>query len=62
VWVEAGVTTGWRAVAGPGDQVVGIDRFGESGPGQDVAVHLGLSVVAVARAAFTAAGRVPAQL
>ncbi|MGD9529332.1 transketolase [Pseudonocardia sp.] len=62
VWIEAGVTTGWRAVAGPGDQVVGIDRFGESGPGQDVAVHLGLSVVAVARAAFTAAGRVPAQL
>lgn len=62
VWVEAGVTTGWRALAVPGDRVVGIDRFGESGPGPDVAVHLGLSVVAVARAAFTAVGRVPARL
>ena len=58
VWVEAGAPTGWRAIAGPRDAVVGIDRFGESGPGSEVAEHLGLSVSAVARAALIALGRV----
>ena len=57
VWIEAGVSTGWRAIAGPGDEVVGIGRFGASGPGPEVAVHLGVSASAVARAAFTALGR-----
>ncbi|OZM76536.1 transketolase [Pseudonocardia sp. MH-G8] len=51
VWVEAGVRTGWRATAGPRDAVIGIDRFGESGKGPDVAAHLGLSAEAVARVA-----------
>ncbi|WP_103381811.1 transketolase [Pseudonocardia dioxanivorans] len=55
VWIEAGVTTGWRALAGPRDAVVGIDRFGESGPGHEVADHLGLSATAVARVALAAA-------
>jgi transketolase len=49
------VTTGWRALAGPRDAVVGIDRFGESGPGHEVADHLGLSATAVARVALAAA-------
>jgi transketolase, bacterial and yeast len=62
VWIEAGVSTGWRAVAGPGDRVVGIDRFGECGPGRDVAVHLGLTPGAVADAAFEALGRDAARL
>lgn len=52
VWIEAGVTTGWRALAGPRDTVVGIDRFGESGPGADVAARLGLTPDTVADAAL----------
>jgi transketolase len=62
VWIEAGASTGWRAVAGPRDGVVGIDRFGESGPGRAVAVHVGLSVEAVAREALRVLGRNPAGL
>ncbi len=57
VWIEAGVTTGWRALAGPRDTVVGIDRFGESGPGADVAARLGLTPDAVADAALRCLGR-----
>lgn len=52
VWIEAGVTTGWRALARPGDEVVGIERFGESGPGPEVAAHLGLTAAAVFAAAL----------
>ena len=59
VWVEAGVRTGWSALAGPRDTVVGLDRFGVSGPGLEVAAHLGLSFVDVARAAMAAVGRGP---
>ena len=57
VWIEAGVTTGWRALAGPRDTVVGIDRFGESGPGADVAARLGLTPGTVADAALRCLGR-----
>ncbi|TGD84824.1 transketolase [Mycolicibacterium sp. CH28] len=57
VWIEAGVPVGWRAIAGPRDAVVGIDRFGESGPGPQVAEHLGLSATAVADAALRTLGR-----
>lgn len=57
VWIEAGVTTGWRALAGPRDTVVGIDRFGTSGPGADVAARLGLHPDAVADAALRCIGR-----
>ncbi|MBN9113157.1 MAG: transketolase [Pseudonocardia sp.] len=56
VFIEAGVTVGWRALAGPRDAVIGIDRFGESGPGHEVADHLGLSASAVARVALATAG------
>ena len=48
VWIEAGVTSGWNTVTRPGDAVVGINRFGESGPGTQVAEHLGLSPAAIA--------------
>ena len=48
VWIEAGVTSGWNTVMRPGDAVVGINRFGESGPGTQVAEHLGLSPAAIA--------------
>lgn len=57
VWAEAGVPTGWRAVARERDQVIGLQRFGESGPGAQVATHLGLTPVALANAAFAALGR-----
>ncbi|WP_102142536.1 transketolase [Mycobacterium hubeiense] len=57
VWTEAGVLTGWRAIAGDRDEVVGLNRFGESGPGPAVAAHLGLTPVAIANTAFTVLGR-----
>jgi transketolase len=57
VWVEAGATMGWRAIARDRDHVVGLDRFGESGPGPQVAAHLGLTAAAVANAAVTALGQ-----
>lgn len=56
VWAEAGITTGWRAIARGGDQVVGLNRFGESGPGPQVAAHLGLTATALANAACAALG------
>lgn len=57
VWTEAGVPGGWHGVAGPNDKVIGLTRFGESGPGPQVAASLGLTAVAIANAAFTALGR-----
>jgi transketolase len=57
VWAEAGVRTGWCAIAGDRDAVVGLNRFGESGPGPQVAAHLGLTPTAIADAAFTVLGR-----
>jgi transketolase len=56
VWAEAGVPTGWRAVARERDHVIGLERFGESGPGAQVATHLGLTSVAIANAAFRVLG------
>ena len=49
--IEAGVTRGWRGYAGRDGDVIGIDRYGESAPGPQVAAALGLTVAAaVARA------------
>ena len=45
VAVEAGVSSGWRGLA---DQVIGIDQFGASGPGDQVLAHFGFSGPAVA--------------
>jgi transketolase len=59
VWTEAGVPTGWRAIARDGDKVIGLQRFGECGPGAQVAAYLGLTAVAIANAALTALGRPP---
>ena len=41
--IEAGVTTGWQKYTGNKGLNFGIDCFGESGPGSDVAKHLGLT-------------------
>jgi transketolase len=57
VWTEAGVPTGWRAIARDRDHVIGLQRFGESGPGPQVAAHLGLTPAAIANAAFTVLGQ-----
>ena len=40
--IEAGVTTGWQKYTGANGLNFGIDRFGESAPGKDVAESLGL--------------------
>lgn len=49
VTVEAGVTLGWERYA---DLPVGIDRFGESAPGNVALERLGMTVDAVVDAAF----------
>ncbi|KRA27986.1 MULTISPECIES: transketolase [unclassified Nocardioides] len=51
VAVEAGTTLGWRHLA---DAVIGVDRFGASGPGPAVLAHVGLTADAVAAAARSA--------
>ncbi len=49
VAVEAGVTLGWERYVGAGP-VIGVDRFGASAPGPEVAARLGLTAEAVADA------------
>ncbi len=49
--IEAGVTLGWGEIVGDDGVVIGIDRFGASAPGAEVAERLGLTVeVVVAKA------------
>ncbi|MBP7094609.1 MAG: transketolase [Spirochaetia bacterium] len=48
VAVEAGASQGWERIATSHADVFAIDRFGESGPGDDVARHLGFTVDALA--------------
>ncbi|MBS4727617.1 transketolase [Mycobacterium sp. SM1] len=56
VWAEAGVPTGWRAIGSDRDTVIGVNRFGESGVGSQVAAHLGLKPIAIANAACAVLG------
>jgi transketolase len=44
---EAGIAMGWEALA-PRDHILSIQRFGESGPGDEVASHLGFTAEAFA--------------
>ncbi|MDW5609748.1 transketolase [Mycolicibacterium sp. D5.8-2] len=60
VWAEAGIKTGWCAIARDQDRVVGLTGFGESGPGAQVAAQLGLTATAIADAALTALGQAAA--
>ena len=48
VVAEAGVSYGWQDIASSADDVLSIDRFGDSGPGGKVAEHLGLTADALA--------------
>lgn len=56
VAVEAGSRCGWeRFTGGDPDRVLGIDSFGESGRGDEVAAHLGLTAERLAEIVRTAA-------
>jgi transketolase len=48
VAVEAGVTTGWYKIVGRDGLVIGLDRFGLSGKGQEVGEELGFKAEKVA--------------
>ena len=48
VSLEAGVTMGWEHYTGLNGLNIGINTFGESGPGNDVADHFGIVPVKVA--------------
>lgn len=45
--VEAGTAMGWERIAAP-ERILSIERFGESGPGEAVAEHLGFTAQAFA--------------
>jgi|GEM_PF-2570240 len=45
---EAGVAQGWERIAPP-EHIFSIERFGESGPGDKVAEHLGFTAQAFAQ-------------
>ena len=42
--VEAGATQGWRKYVGDGGDVIGVDRFGASAPGEVVLREYGFTV------------------
>ena len=44
---EAGIGMGWERIA-PVENILSIERFGESGPGDKVAEHLGFTAAALA--------------
>ena len=56
VAIEAGVTFGWERYTGLGGAIVGLDRFGASAPGAEVAEKLGFTVERVVEAAMELAG------
>jgi transketolase len=51
VAVEAGRTLGWERYVGERGSVVGVDRFGASAPGPEVAARLGLTPETIVRRA-----------
>ena len=51
--VEAGTTMGWHRWVGDSGAVVGLDRFGASGPGKVVTAKFGFTAEAVADRALT---------
>jgi transketolase len=55
--VEAGAAMGWREVVGDTGAVIGLDRFGESAPGEVVIDKLGFNVDNVVAHAIELAGR-----
>ncbi|MCX6029272.1 MAG: transketolase [Chloroflexi bacterium] len=57
VAVEAGVTFGWERWVGLSGAIIGIDRFGECGPGPEVLAYLGITPEHVAEEALRLLGR-----
>jgi len=55
--VEAGATLGWERYAGDAGVIIGLDRFGASGPGPVVMRELGFTVDRVVAAANAARDR-----
>ncbi len=53
VAIEAGVPDGWWRYVGPRGKVIGLTRFGASGPGKDMFRHFGFTSAAVIEAAET---------
>ncbi|MDH4047801.1 MAG: transketolase [Gammaproteobacteria bacterium] len=49
VVIEAGVTSTWWRLAGPNGRVIGLDRFGESAPAEELFEHFGFSVANVVK-------------
>jgi len=49
VSIEAGITDGWQKYTGNRALNIGIDRFGESAPGKEVAESLGLSISSIVK-------------
>ena len=47
ITAEAGVGTGWRGIASSEEDILCIDRFGESGPAPAVADALGINTAAL---------------
>jgi transketolase len=54
--VEAGVSLGWRDIVGEAGAVIGIDHFGASAPGAEVAERFGLTAEAVVEKAVELVG------
>jgi transketolase len=56
VAVEAGTTLGWDRFVGENGAIVGIDRYGASGPGAQVLAHFGFTPERVAATALRLLG------
>ena len=48
VAIEAGVGNGWYRLVGAGGLVISVEKFGESGPAEELAAHFGFTPEAVA--------------
>jgi transketolase len=57
VTVEAAASLGWYRWAGDEGAVIGVDRFGASGPGEEVMQHLGITAEHVVSDALRILGR-----
>jgi transketolase len=57
VTVEAGSPIGWHRWAGDEGSVIGVERFGESAPGENVLTHLGFTADHVAATALRLLGK-----
>jgi transketolase len=55
--IEAGVSLGWRPYVGPGIEVIAVDRFGASAPGETVMHEYGFNVEHVTQQALAVVKR-----